>query len=195
MTAKGRLDAETLAALRRGDRATLDDTLRSVAPAVFRLARSLLGAGHPDLDDAVQESLIAVGKALPAFANHSSVTRYAVRIATRHVLRVAKRRHRYWSGVEGAVEPDDLWSERSSGVHTSEPDHRRTTTLRLLSDLPPEQAEALVLRGFFGLSLAEVAEASGAPANTIRSRVRLAREAIKARLQDDAELAALFDVG
>ena len=61
----------------------------------------------------------------------------------------------------------------------------------LLEDLPEEQAEALTLRVVMGWSLEEVARASGAPVNTVRSRVRLAKEALRARIEARPALAEL----
>jgi RNA polymerase sigma-70 factor (ECF subfamily) len=40
-----------------------------------------------------------------------------------------------------------------------------------------------------GWSLAELAEATGAPLNTVRSRLRLGKEALRRRIQGDPVLA------
>jgi RNA polymerase sigma factor (sigma-70 family) len=68
---------------------------------------------------------------------------------------------------------------------------RRELLRELLEDLPEEQAEALTLRVVMGWSLEEVAQASGAPVNTVRSRVRLAKEALRARIEAQPALAEL----
>ena len=62
----------------------------------------------------------------------------------------------------------------------------------LLDDLPEEQSEALALRFMLGWSLLEIAEASGAPVNTVRSRLRLAKEALRRRVEADPALAEDF---
>ena len=53
----------------------------------------------------------------------------------------------------------------------------------LLDDLPPEQAEALALRTMLGWSLEEIARASAAPVNTVRSRLRLAKESLRRKIE------------
>ena len=68
---------------------------------------------------------------------------------------------------------------------------RRELLRELLEELPEEQAEALTLRVIMGWSLEEVASASGAPVNTVRSRVRLAKEALRARIEAKPALAEL----
>ncbi|HTA21242.1 MAG TPA: sigma factor-like helix-turn-helix DNA-binding protein, partial [Polyangia bacterium] len=66
---------------------------------------------------------------------------------------------------------------------------RRTAAFRgLLDDLPEEQAETFALRVVLDYSLDQVAAATGAPVNTVRSRVRLAREKLKQRIERDPEL-------
>src|SRR5690606_15982604 len=68
---------------------------------------------------------------------------------------------------------------------------RREEVQRLIDTLPGEQAETLVLRTVLGMSLAEVAESTGVPLNTVRSRMRLAKDALRKRIEEMApELAA-----
>jgi RNA polymerase sigma factor (sigma-70 family) len=83
-------------------------------------------------------------------------------------------------------------SEDCAPDHSDDLGSRRRDLLReLLEDLPEEQAEALTLRVVMGWSLDEVARASGAPVNTVRSRVRLAKEALRARIAAHPALAEL----
>jgi RNA polymerase sigma-70 factor (ECF subfamily) len=66
---------------------------------------------------------------------------------------------------------------------------RRAAAFRgLMDDLPDEQAETFAMRVVLDYSLDQVALATGAPVNTVRSRVRLAREKLKQRLENDPEL-------
>ena len=66
---------------------------------------------------------------------------------------------------------------------------RRALVRRLLDELPEEQAEALALRVALGWSLKEIAETTGTPLNTVRSRMRLAKEALRRRIGNDPDLA------
>ena len=58
----------------------------------------------------------------------------------------------------------------------------------LLEEIPQEQAEALAMRTMLGWSLEEIVEASGAPLNTVRSRLR-AKEALRRKIEADPALA------
>jgi RNA polymerase sigma-70 factor (ECF subfamily) len=72
-----------------------------------------------------------------------------------------------------------------------EAERRRRAIRELLVELPEEQAETLALRVMLGWSLEEVASATGAPVNTVRSRVRLAKEALRRRIEANPALADL----
>ena len=60
---------------------------------------------------------------------------------------------------------------------------RRVVVVAALADLPPEQREALELGYFNGLSQSEIAERTGQPLGTIKTRMRLAMQKLKGRLQ------------
>jgi RNA polymerase sigma-70 factor (ECF subfamily) len=174
-----------------GDLAATQELLAYVWPTLTRVASGVLGANHADLDDAVQQSMIALVRALPAFRGECHPAGYASRITLRVALRVRKGRKRDESRREslGHLGPSEheepTVSEAALGAR------RRELLRELLEDLPEEQAEALTLRVVMGWSLEEVARASGAPVNTVRSRVRLAKEALRARIDAQPALAEL----
>jgi RNA polymerase sigma-70 factor (ECF subfamily) len=54
---------------------------------------------------------------------------------------------------------------------------------RALAELPEEQREVVVMRVWSGMTLEEVAAASGAPLNTVASRYRYALEKLREKLR------------
>ena len=172
-----------------GDLAATQEFLAYVWPTLSRVAAGVLGARHPDLDDAVQQSMIALVRALPAFRGECHPAGYATRITLRVALRVRRNVKRDTSRREalGLLAPDDDIATNDDVLSA----RRRELLRELLEDLPEEQAEALTLRVVMGWSLEEVSRASGAPINTVRSRVRLAKEALRARIEALPALAEL----
>ncbi len=174
-----------------GDLAATQEFLAYVWPTLTRVASGVLGALHADLDDAVQQSMIALVRALPAFRGECHPAGYASRITLRVALRVRKgskrdaNRRESLSQLGHSEEHAPAVSEAALGTR------RRELLRELLEDLPEEQAEALTLRVVMGWSLEEVARASGAPVNTVRSRVRLAKEALRSRIDAQPGLAEL----
>ncbi|HET9957593.1 MAG TPA: RNA polymerase sigma factor [Polyangiaceae bacterium] len=171
-----------------GDVTATREFLTNVSPALHRVVTSVLGAKHPDREDVVQQAMIALVHALAAFRGECHPVGYASRIAL-HVALRARRRARVERGHQETLErlsrefeephadPDDGMAER-----------RRRALRDLLEELPEEQADALALRVMLGWSLEETADAAGAPVNTIRSRVRLAKQALRKRIEANPEL-------
>ncbi len=185
-------EADALTALARlagaGDPAATRQFLNAVWPVIGRVVAGVLGSRHPEVEDVVQQTLIAVCQALPAFRGECHPAGYASRIALHVALRARRnatvRRARSEALAQYSLsEPEAATSDELGG-------ERRKRALRdLLMALPEEQADALGLRVLLGWSLEEVAQASGVPINTVRSRVRLAKEALRRKLERDPTLA------
>ena len=180
--------AELLVDANAGDRDKLGRILEATAPAVLAVVRVILGSDNPDVPDVAQESLLAVKDALRTFRGEASVVQYARQGAVRTALSARRGRNardrlleRYWR--------ESLSDEARDVVTDPVLRARRMAAFRgLLDDLPEEQAETFALRVVLGYSLDQVATTTGAPVNTVRSRVRLAREKLKQRIEDDPEL-------
>jgi RNA polymerase sigma factor (sigma-70 family) len=173
-----------------GDEVALEALLRDLAPSLLAIVRATLGVSHPDRDDVLQDCMMAVVDALPSFQGRSSVARYASRIALRLCLERRRRAQRYRAQIALIPEIDVLAA--AIGEDDAEAARRRAAVRALLDQLPEIQAETLALRVCLGMSLEEVAEVTGAPLNTVRSRVRLARETLRHRIEADPVLAELL---
>jgi RNA polymerase sigma-70 factor (ECF subfamily) len=167
--------------------------LEAVAPAVRSVVQRALGREHPDANDLLQESLLGFVRALDGFRGECSVIHFARRIALFRVLEEQKRRQTQKRAPEALARRD------TEGAATAEQpaapdalDARGRGLLReLMYSLRPEQAEALALRHVLDYSVEEIAAATGTPANTVRSRLRLAKQALRARIERDPRFAAL----
>ena len=183
-----------VAAARAGDPLAIEELLAMLGPSLLRAVRALMGPSHPDLEDVVQDVLIAVVDALPSFRGDCSLLHFAIRIATRRTTS-ARRRSRsivgwleaFWRKQE-PLEP----GAPSPGDETLS-DRRRHLLRNLLGEIPEAQAEALALRVALGHSIDEVALITRAPINTVRSRLRLAKDALRARIAADARWAELWE--
>ncbi len=180
-----RSEQALLAAARRGDPGALERLLRRLAPGVLAGCRAVLGPGHPDVEDAAQEALLALAGALPRFRGGSSLAHYAARITARVALRQLRRWRRSRPPVSQVSEPP---TEPADGPEEEAMAARRRELVRgLLAELPEAQAEVLLMRVVLGMKPAEVATATGVPVNTVRSRLRLAREALERRWPRDLD--------
>jgi RNA polymerase sigma factor (sigma-70 family) len=176
----------------QGDDGAMRQLLRSVAGPLLAAVKAIAGRRTPDLEDIAQETLVAFVQALPAFRGECSVMHYASRIAVRTAMAARRRRvardHRIDALDDSepeeqlAVSPgDEAWAAR-----------RRELLRSLLDELPEIQADTLALRVALGYSMQEVADATSAPVNTVRSRLRLAKEALRRRIEEDPALSDLL---
>jgi RNA polymerase sigma-70 factor (ECF subfamily) len=176
-----------------GDDAATREFLKAVWPMITRVIAGVLGPGHPDLDDVVQQALIALLRAIVLYRGECHPAGYASRIALHIALRARKK-----SGVERARSRAlaDLAAPElvPSASEEAAKERRRQVLSDLLESLPEEQAHSLALRIVLGWSLEEVALATGAPINTVRSRVRLAKEALRRRIEANSDLADDLEV-
>lgn len=175
-----------------GDKIATSKLLRLLAPRISRVVRAVLGAQHPDVDDAFQLSLIGFVQALPAFRGECDPAGYATTIAVRTALATRRRARTIATRQETAetVLPHTGPSPRDEAEAT-----RRKEMLReLLGQLAPEQGETLAMRVVLGWSLGEIAEQTKAPLNTVRSRLRLAKEALKKKIESDPSMLEMLEV-
>lgn len=162
--------------------------LRQLAVVVLRVVRQTLGARDPEVEDLTQEALKALVVAWPTFRGECSPAHFARRItAQRCIDAIRNRRVRGVALAQLAVARD-------------EPDARpwpsarlRAAWLRALSELPPEQALSVTQRYVFGYTLEEIASEAAVPLNTVKSRLRLAKQVLRAKVAEDPHLADVME--
>ncbi len=174
----------------QGDAAAMRSLLGALAPVVMRSARRLLGRGHPDVDDVAQQALVGVIERLPGFRGESTLAHFAERVAVYRALtarRDARFRRRL---VSEAADPAS--AEPPASPFTIAASRARLGLLReALDTLSSPQAEALALHFLFDRTIAEIAAMTGAAEETVRSRLRLGKQALRAKIEKDGRFRAL----
>jgi RNA polymerase sigma-70 factor, ECF subfamily len=175
------VDRATLARCTVGDAAALHVFVVHYQAALFRLLSRLLGRG-PLVEDVAQETFLRAFRALPGFdlTREARVSTWLLTIGTRLALDVRRRnkiaRH-HESGLELATIPQQSCPERDS-LRAELRDAISSATAKL----PVEQRDAFVLSEFHGFSIAEIAEAVGTRASTVKTRLFRARQKLAAAL-------------
>jgi RNA polymerase sigma factor (sigma-70 family) len=177
-----------------GDRDALARLLSLIAPSVVTTVRVVLGAHEADLEDAAQEAMIAIADSARRFRGESSFLHYARRIAARTAF--ALRRARLESArklAEAAAVPDESRPAADPAPSVEvEREQRLEAFRRLLDGLPEGQAESLAYRVLLDYPLPVIARETGVPVNTVRSRIRLARDHLRESILADPALAELL---
>ena len=196
--AEQRPGSDGLASLARAAASGRPEAVRtlimSVTPAVLKAVRGVLGTAHPDVEDAAQESVWRFVRALDGFRYECGVLHFACRVAVHTALNV-KRKHRV--RAEGRLQPLEAEDHVDPGPSPAEElaaAGRREAVRELFATLPTDQAEALILHLVLGFTIEETAAACGAPANTVKSRLRLAKHAMRMRAGANPALQEALEV-
>ncbi|MBS2014347.1 MAG: sigma-70 family RNA polymerase sigma factor [Deltaproteobacteria bacterium] len=155
-------------------RAFYDTHVRFVWRALLRL-----GVAEREVPDAVQDVFLVVHRRLPEFEGRSKVTTWLFGIC----LRVASDRRRLAHSryEELSADAPDLAhaQETADPVALAEKRRARSTLEAILERMPEEQRIVFSLFELEGMTGDEIAELLDVPVGTIRSRLRLAREAFQ----------------
>jgi RNA polymerase sigma factor (sigma-70 family) len=150
-----------------GDRVALHELLRELGPLVVRTARLVAGEGSWAAEEAAQDALFDISRGLEALRDPAAVEVWALRIATRHAVRAA-RKDRLLRLRSSPLVPELLGSP--SG------DQRASAIKDAFDRLPPRLRATAVLRLQAGLSEHEAADVLGCSVGTVKSNLHDARK-------------------
>jgi len=157
--------------------------LDGITPTVRRTCRGVMGYAHPDLEDAIQESLIDIVRALPQYRFEADVSHYAAKIALR--VAIAERRrdrarveslrlfHQSIESRPPSLDPAGIVADVESSWLTQ----------LVVRKLKKCQTEAVLLRFFLGCSVEEIASITGVPINTAKTRLRTGKDKLRRCLE------------
>lgn len=166
-----------MAAVQAGDRAAYAALFRHFAP---RVKAFLMKSGTPAaLAEEVAQDVMATlwQKSAQFDPAKASVATWVFTIARNRVIDLSRRDRRVEpKALEVETEPDQ------ADVYAAAEESRRL--VEALGELPEKQ-RSLIQRAFWGeLSHSELAQETGLPLGTIKSRIRLALDRLRARLNE-----------
>lgn len=146
-------------AARRGDTLAMNDLLDHLIPYVSSICGPIAPGSR---QDAVQETLVAVFRALRSLDEPEALYAWVRSVAVREAVRVARRDAR-----STPVEAIDLPAPDDPQLAADIDD--------VVARLSPEHRAVLVLRDMEGLDEREAAAVLGVPEGTVKSRLHRAR--------------------
>jgi RNA polymerase sigma-70 factor (ECF subfamily) len=186
------VDGALIRRMRSGDERALGEFYDRWFPLVNGLIARMLTSAD-DVEDVVEETFWQAWRQADRFdVERGSAQTWLLTIARSRALdrlRASKRRREeslddaVVPGVESDGAPAGALESSSSDPSLDvELDERRRFVLAALSELPREQREALELGYFGGLSQSEIAQQTGQPLGTVKTRMRLAMQKLRERL-------------
>ena len=174
-------DAQLARACRQGSAAAWRQLVRRQTPLAYRLAYRILGNGS-DAQDACQEAFMRVHRSFGSYDPTRPLAPWVARITYHVCLRRLQRRG---VAVDDA-EPQALEAVRDERGPDPEASATQAQAVELLesalAELSAQDRGLLTLRYREGLSDSEVADASGMPINTVKTRIFRARGRLRALL-------------
>jgi RNA polymerase sigma factor (sigma-70 family) len=150
--------------------------LRALAPLLRGFYRRRASGDDDDVEDLVQETLIAVHMRRSTFDRDRPFTAWMFAIARYKMIDHFRRtrRLRPIEGLEEFLVADDLAAASDAGMDVD----------RLLDTLPPKQARAIRATRIDGLSTAEAAAAGGIGESDVKVSVHRGLKALARRVQE-----------
>src|SRR6187402_788131 len=176
-------DEELLAGLAAGRLEALDALYERYASMAYGIARRITG-DDTLAEDVVQDAFLGAWRSADRYvAGRGSVKTWLLAIVHHRAIDVVRRRRpvsELPEEAEGSRTPapltfPDVWGEVSGRLDAD-------AVRAAMVALPVAQREALELAYFGGLSQTEIAERTGVPLGTVKSRVRLALVAMRREL-------------
>jgi RNA polymerase sigma-70 factor, ECF subfamily len=174
----------------QGQREAQRTLLVAVGPAMLRAARGVLGSAPQEVEDTLQEAMVALHLAIGGFRGECTTLHFACRIAVQTAMN-ARRRAGYRRRHTPSVPPEELSAmacDLRSPAEQLAAGRRRETLRQLLCELPEAQAEVLAFHSVLGHTVEETATALGAPIDTVRSRLRNGLAKLRTRVAGDTGL-------
>jgi RNA polymerase sigma-70 factor (ECF subfamily) len=175
-------DERLMLRFQAGDVQAFEELVRRHRTPVFSFLLRLTG-DRGRAEDLCQDAFLRVVKAAerwePRATFRTWVFAMARNLAVDEARRQAFRRAEPLDDPARAAEPSDA----PGPDRAAEGALLRPKLEAALAALPDEQREVFLLREHAGLKFAEIAEVTGVAENTVKSRMRYALEALRARLE------------
>ena len=148
---------------------------------LVRLARLICRDG-PDAADAVQVALEQAWRRRSSLRTGGSLRPWLDRIVVREASRISRSRKSWLGRVFSATGRASPGSSRPT--HRASICPRGALFGRRLPSLSADQRAVVALHLYAGYSVAETADLVGAPLETVRSRLRLAKDRLRRQLEE-----------
>jgi len=180
--ASGKSLNESVREALRGNPFATRHLLQAIAPLVRSICRGVMGREHPEIEDAIQDCLVDVVRALPQFRFEADVSHYVTKIVMRRAI-LARQRARARAQKQVEMDPGVVpVTTFDEGVEA------RANLIRdLLDELSEAQSTVLRLRLMLGHSIDEIASITGVSVNTVKTRLRLGKNRLREQLERSGE--------
>ena len=170
-----------------GDMNAFREIYNASSSYVYTIAYRITG-NREDAEEALQDAFVSIYKNMSKFQFRSSFKTWVYRIATNMAINMYRKRSKDRKRLVTFDEKIDPEKNREEKVTEAEKKEGKEAVNSMLEVLPPEQKACIVLKDIEGMKYEEIAEALNINLNTVRSRLKRAREKLVARYGKKGEV-------
>jgi RNA polymerase sigma-70 factor (ECF subfamily) len=166
-----------------GDQQAFGELVQRYERDVFNLAYRMLNE-RGEAEDAAQEAFLRAYANLDRYDQERSFKTWVLSIASNHCIDRLRRRRLTWLSLEEPLPPHPaLTSDIPGPEEAALTNERNVLVQELLEHLSPDYRLAVVLRYWYELSYAEIADMLDTTESAIKSRLFRARQALADELE------------
>ena len=171
-----------------GDLQAMEELLEAAHTSVSYQCRKMMPRLE-DAEDLTQEVLLAVYQKIDMLKEPKAFWSWLNRITATHCMNALSRNHvdlQFAEDEDGHSVVDDLEVLDEHLIPDKALDNAETARMidEIVSDLPETQRMSTLLYYYNEMSVREIAQIMNVPENTVKSRLNLARKAIKDKVLD-----------
>lgn len=178
-------DQELVGQILAGDQDAFAVLVESHQRAVYNLAYRLLGNAQ-EAEDAAQEAFLRAYQHLERYDRERPFKTWLLSIASNYCIDRLRRRRLMWLSIDEPLPPHPaLTSGEQEPEDAAVSGERDAVVQAMLEVLPPEYRAAVILRYWYDLSYAEIAELLDTTESAIKSRLFRARQTLAEQLRGE----------
>lgn len=167
-----------MAAVAANDTGAQEQLVRRLSPRVHRVSQALCGT-EADPDDTAQLAMLEILRCGGSYRVEASIEHWADRITIRCALHALRHERRRRGLLRRWLVPGRLPWGTSHEVRDSE----RPGIDTLLSKIPYERQEALILHHVLGYTVGEIGNLTSSPRGTVKSRLARGKKQLRELLE------------
>ena len=159
---------------RRGDQAAFSRLVGAYQGPVYNLCYRML-SNAPEAEDAAQETFLRMYTKLHTYQPERKLSSWVLSIASHYCIDRLRRRRGQWLSLDEEPVAATLASPNRGPEELALRSESRDEVQRLVDVLPAAYRVPLILRYWYDLSYAEIADVMGLTVQAVKSRLHRAR--------------------
>jgi RNA polymerase sigma-70 factor, ECF subfamily len=185
---------ELIAHVLAGDQESFAELVETYQRSVYNLTYRMLGDAR-EAEDAAQEAFLRAYQHMDRYDTERSFKTWLLSIASNYCIDRLRKRRLTWLSIEEPLPPHPALSSNEIEPEDAVVNNERYTAIQsMLAGLASEYRAAVVLRYWYDMSYAEIAETLDTTESAIKSRLFRARQMMAESLRSESHSSLIVAV-